>query len=762
MTAAWKSSRASSNAARTAALPFASSAAVGSSARITLGPFARARATATRCASPTEISFGRRVASRTRSKVSSRSRTRGSAGLRARRNGNATFSSTVRSSMRLCVWKTKPTSWRRTFASSDSFRRAISRPPTRTEPRVGMSSPPRIDRSVVLPLPFAPQMRTASSDRTARLTSRSTSARPSYDFHTPVAAGRTSADEWYQEAERFATDSALNRPLYDAFVGLDVSSEDADTQFAVRKILRDFRLAGVDKDEATRARIKELRDEMTAVGQDFDRTIREDVRSIQVDGPQDLAGLPDDFVQAHPPGPDGKITITTNYPDLIPVLRYAKDPEVRRRLQREHLNRAHPANLATFAKLLETRHELAGLLGYDSFAEYIVQDKMVGSAKGIADFLAKVRAASERRAKEDARLLLDRKRRDAPGATTLDAWDTNYYAELVRAETFDFDTKLLRPYFAFEKVLRGLFDITTELFGVRYERISDVPVWHESVETYDVYDGLERIGRFYLDLHPRKDKYTHAAASILVRGTRETALPQAALMCNFPDPKEGPALMEYLEVETLFHEFGHLLHAMFGGHGRWIKNTDDGIEWDFIEAPSQMLEEWIRDPPTLRRFAHHVETGEPVPAEFLSKLRRADAVARGLDTQRQLVLGTLSLEYYDRDPAALETTELLEATYRKFPLVPFHPGTHFQCNFGHLNGYSAIYYTYIWSLVIAKDLFSKFQEGKTILDPTVARRYRETVLAPGSRKPAAELIEDFLGRPLSFDAFENWLDREGR
>ena len=582
-----------------------------------------------------------------------------------------------------------------------------------------------------------------------------------FDVH-PDAAVRTAADKWYQEAERFATDLALNRPLYDAFVGLDVSSEDADTQFAVRKILRDFRLAGVDKDEATRARIKELRDEMTAVGQDFDRTIREDVRSIQVDGSKDLAGLPDDFVQAHPPGPDGKITITTNYPDLIPVLRYAKDPEVRRRLQREHLNRAHPANLATFAKLLETRHELATLLGYDSFADYIVQDKMVGSAKGIADFLAKVRAASERRAKEDARLLLDRKRKDAPGATTLDAWDTNYYAELVRAETFDFDTKLLRPYFAFEKVLRGLFDITAELFGVRYERISAVPVWHESVETYDVYDGPQRIGRFYLDLHPRKDKYTHAAASILVRGTRETALPQAALMCNFPDPKDGPALMEYLEVETLFHEFGHLLHAMFGGHGRWIKNTDDGIEWDFIEAPSQMLEEWIRDPPTLRRFAHHHETGEPVPAEFLSKLRRADAVARGLDTQRQLVLGTLSLEYYDRDPADLETTELLEATYRKFPLVPFHPGTHFQCNFGHLNGYSAIYYTYMWSLVIAKDLFSKFQEGKTILDPTVARRYRETVLAPGSRKPAAELIEDFLGRPLSFDAFENWLDREGR
>src|SRR5205807_1825560 len=214
-----------------------------------------------------------------------------------------------------------------------------------------------------------------------------------------------------------------------------------------------------------------------------------------------------------------------------------------------------------------------------------------------------------------------------PNATSLQAWDTNFYSELVRAENFDFDTKLLRPYFAFGKVLEGLFEITRELFGVRYEKVSGIPVWHPSVAVYDVVDGDRRIGRFYLDLHPRKDKYTHAAASILVRGIAGTALPQAALMCNFPDPREGPALMEYLDV------------------------------------------------------------------------------------QRQLVLGALSFEYYHGDPTGVDTTKTLEAVFRRFPLVPFHSGTHFQCNFGHLNGYSAIYYTYMWSLVIAKDLFSKFQEG---------------------------------------------------
>src|SRR6266498_1639429 len=515
-----------------------------------------ARATATRCDSPTEISFGRRVARRARSNASSRSATRLSAGRFASRSGSATFSSTVRSSIRLCVWNTKPISCRRTLDSSDSRRREISRPAIDTEPRVGTSSPPRIERSVVFPLPFGPQTRTASSRPTSRDTPRSTSARPSYDFHTsradrtgsgmaarhrrivgrgfrvrrkvlsggPNAEGlmaskgatrrkrasrpddsplteprylsarggeslarlaetglaecrnrlgelvstggprtipnllvpydrlmlalqevlsqtrflfdvhpnpdlRKVADHWYQEAQRFATELSLNRPLYDAFTELDASGEDDETRYALEKILRDFRLSGVDRDEATRARVQALRDEITAIGQDFDRIIREDVRSISVDSPGELEGLPEDFVEGHAPGPDGKITLTTNYPDSIPVFRYARNADVRRRLQFEYLNRGHPANLEVLARLLAKRHELASVLGYESYAEYIVQDKMVRSATAVADFLAKVKAASAARAQEDVARLLERKRQDLPGATALDAWDPNYYSE---------------------------------------------------------------------------------------------------------------------------------------------------------------------------------------------------------------------------------------------------------------------------------------------------------------------------------------------
>src|SRR6266545_3261420 len=653
---AWYDVCARANASRTAAVPFASSDAVGSSARSAFGPFASARATATRCDSPTEISFGRRVARRARSNASSRSATRWSAGCRARRSGasgrrvrrgsKGASSSRSRSGPR----RGRPPPGRRRGirpAARPRGRRTIStgRAPTGPVPAWPLAIDASSEEDFVSGRRFLVEgrlpenlMASKRGTRRKRATRRDDSplTEPRYLFarngeslarlaEAGLAECRTRLDElvstagprtipnllvpydrlmlalqevlsqthflfdvhpnpdlrkvadhWYQEAQRFATELSLNRPLYDAFTALDASGEDDETRYALEKILRDFLRSGVDRDEATRARVQALRDEITAIGQDFDRIIREDVRSISVDSPGELEGLPEDFVEGHAPGPDGKITLTTNYPDSIPVFRYARNADVRRRLQFEYLNRGHPANLEVLARLLAKRHELASVLGYESYAEYIVQDKMVRSSKAVADFLAKVTAASAARAQEDVARLLERKQHDVPGAAALDAWDPNYYSEVVRAEKFAFDAKLLRPYFAFTKVRDGLFALTGELFGVRYERVSGVPVWHASVEVYDVYDGSKRLGRFYLDLHPRKDKYTHAAAEGLVTGIRGAQLPQAALMCNFPNPADGPALMDYREVETFFHEFGHLLHSIFQGHGRWVKNTGDG------------------------------------------------------------------------------------------------------------------------------------------------------------------------------------------
>ncbi len=575
----------------------------------------------------------------------------------------------------------------------------------------------------------------------------------------PDAEMREAGEKAHQAAKSLETELSLNRELYEAFAALDVEREDEETRYAAFKILRDFRRAGVDKDAATRRKIKELRDEIIAIGQEFERNIREDVRSIKLDGPEELDGLPDDFTSSHPPGDDGKITITTNYPDLFPVMKYARRAEVRRRLQGEYLNRGHPVNIEVLDRLLEKRHQLAKILGYDSYAEYITEDKMIGSAGAASDFVDRVASMAANVATKDYALLLRRKRKDDPKAERLEPWERLYYSELVKAEEHGFDSKALRAYFQFEKVLEGLLSLTSTLFGVRYQQVKDAEVWHESVLAYDVWEDGEILGRFYLDLHPREGKYTHAASAQVVRGAAEVQLPQALLMCNFPDPRktEGAALMDYEDVDTFFHEFGHLLHAIFCGRVRWAENDMNCLEWDFIEVPSQMMEEWIKDPDVLQSFAVHYKTGEPIPRDLVSKLRKANAVARGLGVRRQMALAALSLSYYNRNPKGLDTTSLAKEIHSKYDLLPWYEGTHFHCGFGHLNGYSAIYYTYMWSLALQKDMFSVFQKHDSLLDPTVALKYRKTVLDPGSSRPAAEIARGFLGREPRFTAVEAWI-----
>ncbi len=579
-----------------------------------------------------------------------------------------------------------------------------------------------------------------------------------FNAHTEVAV-RDAANKAYLAADSLATELSLNRPLFEAFSALNVSRKDAETRFAVFKILRDFRRSGVDRDEATRARIKALNDEISEIGSAFDRSINEDVRSVQVDDASELAGLPEDYVARHPPK-DGKITLKTTYPDAFPVFQYARNAELRQRLQKEFLDRGYPKNLEILSRLLEKRHELARLLGHETYAAFITEDKMIGSARAASEFVEKVARAAAERTKRDYALLVERKRQDVPDARGLDPWDANYYMERVRAEQHCFDSQEIRPYLRFEHVRDGLFDITGRLFGLRYLRVRGTPVWHESVEVYDVYEDGRRLGRFYLDLHPRDGKFSHAAAFPLVVGLQGVQLPQAALLCNFPDPKAsaGPALMQQQEVETFFHEFGHLLHMILSGHSAWLKTSMEGIEWDFVEAPSQILEEWARRYETLSRFAKHSATGEPVPRDLVERMERANAVGRGLWTSRQDYLAALSLGYYNRDPAGLDTTALARELNSRYYPVPWYDGTHFQCNFGHLNGYSAIYYTYLWSLVIAKDLFSRFRTSKTIMDPRLARRYRKAVLEAASVRPAAAMVREFLGRPTRFTAFQTWLD----
>jgi thimet oligopeptidase len=574
----------------------------------------------------------------------------------------------------------------------------------------------------------------------------------------PDSTMRATAEEKLQEISALNTEISLDRRVYDAIAALDVSNADAETKYYVERTLRDFRLAGVDKDDATRARIKALRDTLVKIGQEFGTNIRSDVRTIQVAGAADLEGLPADYITNHKPGADGKITININYPDYTPVMTYAKNEDVRKRLYMEFQNRAYPKNIEVLDRLIAQRHELAGLLGFSNYADYITADKMVGSAKNARDFIDKIVAASGASADHDYQVLLRRKQKDFPGAKDVNFWETGYWSEMVRKSDYNFDSQSVRPYFPYERVKQGVLDASAKMFGVSFKQLKGAPVWHPSVECWEMFEGGKLVGRFYLDMHPRDNKYNHAAQFDIRTGVEGRQIPEAALICNLPGGEPGDAgLCEYNDVNTFFHEFGHLLHTLFAGHHRWLGVGGIRTEHDFVEAPSQMLEEWMRDPETLATFAKHHETNEPIPAELVKKMNRANDFAKGLGVRRQMVYADLSLSIYDRDPKQVNTTELMQDKVKKYQPFPFVEGTHFQCAFGHLDGYSAVYYTYMWSLVIAKDMFSQFNK-EDLLSPVVAKRYREAVLAPGGSAPAARLVENFLGRPFNFNAYQAWLN----
>ena len=568
----------------------------------------------------------------------------------------------------------------------------------------------------------------------------------------PDPAMRDAGERCEQQAEALATALALDPEVYGPLSRVDASAEDETTRWYLFRVLRDFRRAGVNRDEQTRARVRALNEELVRIGQEFQRNIRDDVRSIQVTA-ADLAGLPADYVRSHAAG-----TITTDSPDYIPFMTYSRSSPAREQLWKVYRQRAHPRNLEVLDRMLARRYEMARLLGYESWAAYVTEDKMIGSARAADEFIERIAAAAEARARKDYETLLLRKRRDDPSAERVDAWDSEALKERVRAEQLDFDSQSVRPYFELRRVMDGVLETTARMFGVEYRPAPDAPVWHSDVTAWEVVERGELVGRFFLDLFPREGKYKHAAQFTLASGVRDGTLPEAALVCNFPRPSAEPALLDHGEVVTLFHEFGHLLHHLFGGRTRWAGVSGVRTEWDFVEAPSQMLEEWCWDASVLQRFARHVETGEPIPAPLVERMRSADEFGKGLRVRQQMFYAATSLRLHDRDPAGLDTTALCAKQQERYTPFRHVPGTWFHESFGHLDGYSAIYYTYMWSLVIAKDLFGVFRrEG--LLEPAPAARYRRAVLDPGGGRPAAALVQDFLGRPASFAAFEEWLNR---
>ncbi|HVK27721.1 MAG TPA: M3 family metallopeptidase [Nocardioides sp.] len=574
----------------------------------------------------------------------------------------------------------------------------------------------------------------------------------------PLEAARDLADAAEQEASKLATQWSLDRDLYDVFAAIDDASVAHDPLAArlLAKVRADFRRSGVDKDEATRERIATIRERITELDQEFSRVTRDDVRTIRV-RPEQLAGMPADWLEAHPADDEGLVTVTTDYPDSVPVRMFAHDQDVRRDITIAFLERGWPTTEALLTELFALRHELATTVGYADWPSYDADVKMIGEGPAIPEFIDRITAAAEEPMRRDLEQLLARYRRDFPAATEVPGFDFQYYAELVRSEEYDVDAQRVRTYFDFGKVRQGLLEVTGRLFDLAYRPV-DVPVWHEEVTAYEVERAGRVIGRIYLDLHPREGKYKHAAQFTLTDGVEGEQLPEGVLVCNF-----SRGLMEHDHVVTLFHEFGHLLHHVLAGHGDWFRFAGVATEWDFVEAPSQMLEEWAWHADVLRTFASN-EADEPIPAELVAAMRAADDYGKGIYARTQMFYAAMSYWFHADRALAGNGGEVPDLTDRmielqaRYAALPYLPGTHMFASFGHLGGYSSAYYTYMWSLVIAKDMFSAFDESD-LFAPDVAHRYRDAVLARGGEGDAADLVADFLGRPFAFDAYAAWLAR---
>ena len=565
----------------------------------------------------------------------------------------------------------------------------------------------------------------------------------------PDASVRERAEGVAQEVQKLDTDLGLDTDLYAVLAGLDGSDLDTDAARVLERTLRDFRRSGVDRDEATRDRLRALSEKAILLSQEFSKNIREDVRSITVT-PDRLEGMPADWVEAHPVGADGLVTVTTDYPDVVPFRTFARDAEARRAITSEFLTIGWPANDRVLQDLFAVRREHASLLGYASWADYDAEIKMIAKGSAIGEFVDRITELSTDSAERDKGVLLERMRQDVPGAGDIDGADVFYYAELVRKEQLAVDAQKVRTYFPFEQVRQGLLDVTGRLFGLEWTPVAadEAGTWHPDVATYDVSSGGRRIGRIHLDLHPRDGKYKHAAQFDLVRGVTDTQLAEGVLVCNF-----NRGLMEHDEVVTLFHEFGHLVHHVVAGRQRWVRFSGVATEWDFVEAPSQMLEEWAWDASVLATFARNGD-GATIPADLVEAMRRADDFGKGYQARTQMFYAALSYDFHTRETDDL--TARLRELMARYSVFPYLEGTHMHCAFGHLDGYSSAYYTYMWSLVIAKDMFSAFDKDD-LFDPEVAGAYRDKVLAQGGRRDAADLVEDFLGRPYTFDAYAAWL-----
>ena len=570
---------------------------------------------------------------------------------------------------------------------------------------------------------------------------------------------RTAAKAAEEKLTKWGSDIYFREDLNAALQEYAATDEARDLQGEQRRllefVLRDLRRAGHDLEPETRERVQELTQRGIELEVRFQQNIDEWDDWILATR-DDLQGLPDAYVDGLAVDEEtGKYKVTIAYPDLIPFTENSPRRDLREQLRFKFNTVAVEDNRKILEEALQLRQDIAEAFGQPTWAHHRLELRMAKTPERVKEMYDQLHEPLIAKAKDEVAVVAELLRADT-GDETVRVWDWSYYDTQQRKTDYGVDNFEVANYFPLPQVLTGMFELTSEMFGIQFEEIEDFDRWHEDVQMFAIRESAigEEIARFYLDLFPREGKYGHAAefplipSRVLEDGSYQN--PMCAMVANFTKPtKDSPSLLQHSEVETLFHEFGHVLHQNLG-RTELARFSGTNTERDFVEAPSQIMQHWIWRPDVLKRFARHYQTGEAIPEQLVEQLVAARNLNRAMWQLRQMTYGWWDQEIHagpDRD------LDEINAEGSKISLLPPHEGTFAMASFGHLmGGYDASYYGYMWAEVFGDDMFSRFEE-EGVTNPKVGMAYREAVLSRGGSLDADEMLVDFLGREPNNDAF---------